>query len=177
MDRRQFLAVAGASLAAPVAGCTAPGDATATPAPQRVTVNFANESDRTVVFTAAAVAAGLGGVELEYADGGTETFPDAEAVDDVPAASWERAVTFTPLGESQRRQFRSTGGSGIGIEFEPMPYDTTVVTALAEPSADPPMRGTGAGSCGDAEEAAFVVAVDAEGVVHQSTDCTDTGPP
>lgn len=177
MHRRQFLGAAGLSLTVAAAGCTAPGDATATPAPQRVTVNFANDSDRTLVFTAAAMAEGFGGVELTDADGGTETFPDAETVDDVPTGAWERAVTFTPLADAQRRQFRSTGGSGVGIEFEPMPYGGTVVTTVAEPSADPPMRATGAGTCGDAEEAAIRVTVDADGLVHQSTTCTDTGTP
>jgi hypothetical protein len=177
MDRRQFLAAAGLSLAIPAAGCSAPGDPTGTPAPQRVTVTFTNDSSRTLVFTAAVMAAGFGGVELTDADGGTETFPDAETVDDVPAEAWERAVTFTPLSDVQRRQFRSTGGSGVGIEFEPMPYGSTVVTALADPNAQPPMRSTGAGTCGEAEEAAIRVTVDVDGLVHQSTTCTDTGTP
>lgn len=174
MNRRQFLAAAGLSATVPAAGCTAPGDETATPAPQRVTVNFSNESDRPFVFTAAAMAAGFGGVELTDADGATETFPDAERVDDVPTEAWERAVTFTPLGDAQRRQFRSTGGSGLGAEFEPMPYGSTVVTAVADPSADPPMQGTASGTCCDAEGVEIGVTVDAEGFVHHSTACTDT---
>jgi hypothetical protein len=177
MDRRQFLAAAGLSLAVPVAGCSAPGDGTETAAPQRVTVNFTNDGSRTLVFTAAVMAEGFGGVELTGPDGGTEAFPDAETVDDVPGEAWEQAVTFRPLGDAQRRQFRSTDGSGIGIEFEPMPYGSTVVTTLADPNAAPPMRSTGAGTCGRAEEAAVRVAVDPDGLVHQSTTCSDTGTP
>ena len=177
MDRRQFLVAAGVSLSIPTAGCSAPGDGTETPGPQRTTVNFSNDGGRTLVFTAAAMVEGLGGIELIDSDGGTETFPDAETVDDVPTEAWEQAVTFTPLGDAQRRQFRSTDGSGIGIEFEPMPYGSTIVTAVADPNADPPMLATGAASCGQAEEAAIRVTVDADGLVHQSTTCTDTGTP
>ncbi|MFD1525452.1 hypothetical protein [Halolamina salina] len=174
MERRQFLAAAGLSLAVPTAGCTAPGNATETPAPQRVTVSFSNDSDRALVFTAAAIAAGFGGVELTYADSETETFPDAETVADEPTQAWEQAVTFTPLGDAQRRQFRSTAGSGTGIEFEPMPYGSTVVTAVADPIAESPMWSIGSGTCGAVKEASFEVAVDAAGIVHRSTTCTDT---
>ncbi|WP_435117322.1 hypothetical protein [Halolamina sp. C58] len=173
MNRRQLLAAAGLAVAVPVAGCTAPTDGTETPGSQRVTVNFRNESDRTLVFTAAAMAAGFDGVELTYADDETESFPDAETVDDVPARAWEQAVTFTPLGDAQRREFRSTAGSGTGIEFEPTPYGTTVVTAVADPDAELPMLSIGSGTCGTAEEASVEVAVDAAGLVHQSTACTD----
>jgi len=172
MQRRQFLAAAGLSLATSVAGCSVPGDGTETPAGQRVSVNFSNEGDRTLVFTAAVVVDGLGGVELTYADDETETFPDAETIDDVPADAWERAVTFTPLADAQRRRFRSTGGSGTGIEFERTDFGSTVVTTVAAPQADPPMQGVGAGSCGDAEAAEIEVRVDSEGLLHQSTHCT-----
>lgn len=173
MDRRQYLAAAALSLSVPAAGCTAPGE-TETPGPQRVTVNFRNESGRTLVFTAAVTAEGFGGVELTYADDETETFPDAETVDDVPAGAWEQAVTFTPLGDAQRREFRSTEGSGTGIEFDAMPYGSTVVTAVAAPSDELPMRSIGSGTCGQSEEAAFELSVDAAGLVHQTTNCTTT---
>ncbi|QKY21250.1 hypothetical protein B4589_013030 [Halolamina sp. CBA1230] len=174
MDRRQFLVVAGLSLAVSVAGCTAPAEDTETPGPQRVTVDFRNESGRTLVFTAAVMAEGFGGVELTYADDETETFPDAGTVDDIPAQAWEQAVTFTPLGDAQRREFRSTDGSGTGIQFEPVPYGSTVVTAVAAPEDELPMWSIGSGTCGGSEEAAFELSVDAEGLVHQSTNCTDT---
>jgi hypothetical protein len=173
MNRRQLLAAAGLAVAVPAAGCTAPTDDTETPGPQRVTVRFSNDSGRTLVFTAVAMADGFGGLELTYADDETETFPDAETVDDVPAQAWEQAVTFTPLGDAQRREFRSTAGSGTGIEFEPMPYGTTVVTAVADPAAELPMLSIGSGTCGTVEAASVEVAVDAEGLVHQSTACTD----
>jgi len=172
MDRRQFLTAAGFALAVPVAGCTAPADDTATPGPQRVTVNFRNESGRPLVFTAAVMAEGFGGVELTDADDQTETFPDAETVDDVPAGAWEQAVTFTPLGDAQRREFRSTDGSDTGIEFDAMPYGSTVVTAVADPADELPMWSIGSGSCGQSEQAAFELSVDAEGLVHQSTRCS-----
>jgi hypothetical protein len=177
MDRRQFLAAAGLALTVPAAGCSAPDDGTEPPDPQRVTVTFTNDGARTIVFTAAAMAEGLGGVELTDADSGTETLSDAETVDEVPVEAWERAVTFTPLGDAQRREFRSTGRSGVEIEFEPTPYGTTVVTTLVDPNADPPMQATGAGTCDRAEGAAIRVAVDPDGLVHQSTICTDTGTP
>ncbi|WP_053947306.1 hypothetical protein [Halolamina sediminis] len=176
MNRRQFLPATGLAVAVPVAGCAAPTDGTETPGPQRVTVNFRNDGDRRLVFTAAVVAEGFGGVELTYADDETAAFPDAETVDDVPAKAWEQAVTFTPLGDAQRRQFGSTAGSATGMEFQPMPYGSTVVTAVADPDAEPPMLSIGSGSCGQSEEAALELSVDAGGVVHQSTACTDTSP-
>ncbi|MFW5948409.1 MAG: hypothetical protein ACOCSD_02285, partial [Halolamina sp.] len=170
MNRRQYLATLSLATAG-LAGCTAP--AGSEPTDQRVAVTFRNDSDRQLLFTAVAVAEGFGGVELSGPDG-EETFPAAETVDDVPAETWERAVTFRPLGDAQRREFRSTGGSGTGIEFEPMPAGSTVVTTVAAPDAEPPMLSIGSGTRGVAEEAAIEVAVDAAGTVHQSIHCPDT---
>jgi len=171
MQRRQYLAGLGLALAVPAAGCSAPADSTPTPGGQRLTVSFSNESDRTLVFTAAVVEAGLGGVRIIYRDDSERTFPDADTVDDVPADAWNGAVTFEPLGPHQRRQFRSTAGSGLGVEFEPVPFGSTVVTTVAAPNTEQSIRSVGAGTCGEAAAAEVSVQVDAEGRVHLHTTC------
>ncbi len=171
MQRRQYLAGIGLSLAVPAAGCTAPTDPTPTPGRQRLSVSFSNDSGRTLVFTAAVVEAGLGGVRISYRDGGERTFADAERIDELPADAWDGAVTFEPLGEHQRRQFRSTEGSGIGIEFEPVAFGSTVVTTVAAPETEQSIRSVGAGTCGEAAAGELSVRVDGEGRVHLQTTC------
>lgn len=171
MQRRQYLAGLGLSLAVPTAGCTAPADPTPTPGRQRLSVSFSNGSGRPLVFTAAVVEAGLDGVRITYRDGSERTFDDADTIDDVPADAWDGAVTFEPLGEHQRRQFRSTERSGIGIEFEPVAFGSTVVTTVAAPDAAQSIRSVGAGTCGEAAAGELSVRVDGEGRVHLRTTC------
>jgi len=169
MYRREYLAAVGVSLAVPAAGCAVPTDSTT--GDQRLNVEFTNESDTTLVFTAAVVEDGLGGIRISYRDGGERTFEDVETLDDLPADAWDGAVTFEPVGPHQRRQFRSTGGSGLGVEFDPVAFGSTVVTTVAAPNAEQSMRSVGAGTCGDADEAEFAVSVDREGRVHLQTSC------
>lgn len=172
MRRRQYLsALSLATVTA--AGCTSPGESTETAAPQSVSVNFSNESGRTIVFTAAVVEDGLGGVRISYRDDSQTTYEDAETIDDLPADAWDGAVTFTPLSDHQRRQFRSTDGSGTGIQFDPVGYGATVVTTVADPNRENSMLNVGAGTCGEVDEAHVDVRVDAEGAVHLATTCTD----
>ncbi|GAB7094442.1 hypothetical protein JCM30237_15940 [Halolamina litorea] len=173
MQRRQYLSLSGLALTTGLAGCTAPDAAPSTPAEQVVSVTATNDSDRTLVFTVAVVAAGFGGLRLTEPDGEEKTFPDAETVEDVPNEAWERAVTFTPLGPHQRQEFRSTSGSGRGIEFDSAAPGSTVVVTIAAPDETPPLRSISAGACGTAARAEIAVRVDAGGVVSHSTTCTD----
>lgn len=177
MDRRRFVTAVGLGLSASLAGCSGLGDGTptATPTGRTTYVNFQNGSDWTVVFTAVAVPAGLGGVTIEYRDGSERTFGDAETVDDVPTAAWDGAVTFFPGNDVPRREFRSTGGSGTGIEFANTTAGTTIITTLARPAVENSMLGLGAGTCGDVDTSRFEVTVDAEGRVSQHVTCTDEG--
>lgn len=175
MNRRRVLAALGVGLVPAVAGCSA-GDSTPTPTGRTVTVTFQNESDWTLVFTAAAVPDGMGGVTIEYRDESERTLEDVQTVDDIPASAWDGAVTFTPGADVPRRQFRSTGGSGMSAEFPDMPAGTTVVTTVARPAVENSMLSLGAGSCGDADVMRAEVAVDASGSVHLHTTCEATAP-
>lgn len=172
MRRRQYLAALSLATVA-AAGCTAPGESTETPPPQSVSVNFSNESGRTLVFTAAVVEDGLGGVRITYRDDSETTYESAQTVDDLPAEAWDGAVTFTPLADHQRRRFRSTDGSGAGIQFDPVSYGSTVVTTVADPNREDSMLSLGAGTCGEVDEAHVDVRVDAEGMVHLASTCAD----
>lgn len=173
MNRRHVLAALGVGVATSVAGCSA-DDATPTPTGRTVSVTFQNESDWTLVFTAAAIPDGMGGVTIEYRDGSERTLEDVQTVDDVPASAWDGAVTFTPGADVPRRQFRSTGGSGMGAEFTDVPAGTTVVTTVTRPSVENSMMSLGAGTCGDADVMRTEVAVDATGSVHLHTACETT---
>jgi hypothetical protein len=174
MRRRTFLAATGTSLTASVAGCSGVGNGTptATPTGRTTYVNFQNGSDWTLVFTAVAVPEGLGGVTIEYRDGSERTLA-AETVDDIPSDAWDGAVTFYPGNDVPRRQFRSTGGSGTGIEFANTTAGTTVVTTVTRPAVENSMRSLGSGTCGEADSSRFEVAVDADGRVSQQMTCTD----
>ncbi|MEF8800738.1 MAG: hypothetical protein V5A38_05880 [Halolamina sp.] len=114
-------------------------------------MTFQNESDWTLVFTAAAIPDGMDGVSIEYRDGSERTLAD------VP-----------------RRQFRSTGRSGMSVEFTELPAGTTVVTTVTRPSVENSMLSLGAGTCGDAGVMRAEVAVGVTGSVHLQTACETT---
>lgn len=174
MHRRTFLAATGVGLTAGLAGCSGLGGETPTETPtgRTTAVSFQNGSDWTLVFTAAAVPEGLGGITIEYRDGSERTI-DAETLDDIPPSSWDGATTFYPGNDVPRRQFRSTGGSGTGTEFENTTAGTTVITTVTRPAVEDSMLSLGAGTCGEAETARFEVAVDADGRVRQHMICAD----
>jgi hypothetical protein len=174
MNRRRVLAGFGVGLATTGAGCSS-GDATPAPSGGTVTVTFQNESDWTLVFTAAAIPDGMDGVTIEYRDGSERTLEDVQTVDDIPASAWDGAVTFTPGADAPRRQFRSTGRSGMSAEFPNLPAGTTVVTTVTRPSVANSMRSLGAGTCGDADVMRVAVAVDATGSAHLHTTCETRG--
>lgn len=175
MDRRRFIAAASACLTAGLAGCSGIGGGTLTETPTGRTtfVNFQNGSDWTLVFTAVALPEGLGGVTIEYRDGSERTLENAETVDDVPTEAWDGAVTVFPGNDVARRRFRSTGGSGTGIEFANTTAGTTVITTVARPAVENSMLSIGAGTCGEVDTSRFEVAVDAAGRVSQQMTCTD----
>lgn len=177
MFRRQLLAVSGLSLATALAGCSFSLDGR-TPTPpvetQEITVNFTNDADRAIRFTAAVVPSGLGGVRIRYRDGSERTVDDAAALADVPADAWDGAVTFAPLADDAIvRRFDSTAGSGVGMTFEEVPRGADVVTAVADPAVEDSMLSVTTSTCGDVDVAQVRVDVGDTGSVDVSTTCAD----
>jgi hypothetical protein len=176
MLRRQVLGLCGLSLASAFAGCSFTVDA-GTPSPssptQAIAVQFSNETDRVLWFTAVVAPGGFGGLRIRYRDDSERTLDAAEELADVPADAWDGAVTFEALAEdSVVRRFRSTAGSGTGMSFEGMARGSSVVTSVADPTREDSMLSVTAGTCGDSAHATVRVVADGETISHGTT-CTD----
>ena len=148
-----------------------------TPAPTGadVQVQISNDGNATHTFTVAVVPDGrFEGVRVKYRNGTTRTLPNVRSLADLPRQATKNAVSVVPLGENVTvRTYQLTPGSGVGTTFADVPRNSTVVSAVARPGAEEPLRSFGASTCGDAALTRVDLRVTPNGVVELSTVCED----
>lgn len=168
---RRSVVLAGVAL---LSGCSDVVAPTETPEPGTdVTIDVSSEDDEANVVTVGAAPPGHRGLEVEFADGSVEEYPDADGIEDLPSGVIPQTVSLRPFGDDVQSQvYRWSGPDAASVTFERVPKDAVVFYTVARPTGDRPLKSMGRLTCGEGNDMVAVsVDVNPDGSVVATNEC------